>query len=117
MRRIKVTYDVVTPESAQEGDYAETGWIDEEGVEIIPDEFDIEEHGSESEAAVALAVKFIGKGVEASDYPRCCPGHTWYTDIEGDTEYSTMAVTRQSYHLEGFDDSEQIAIYRKLVRS
>lgn len=30
---VKETYEIVTPESAEEGDVAEDGWIDEEGTE------------------------------------------------------------------------------------
>jgi len=59
MRRIRQSYDVVTPKSARNGDYAENGWIDEEGAEIVPDEYDLDEYETESAAVVALAVKHI----------------------------------------------------------
>lgn len=114
-RRIKISYDVVTPESAEIGDFAENGWENEEGVCIDPDEFDVEEHGSELDAVVALAVKTIGNGVEASDYPRCCPGHTWYTDIDADVDYSDGSETRRSYHLDGFSEEEERAVYAALT--
>jgi hypothetical protein len=32
MKGFKITYSIVTPESAEIGDFAETGWIDEDGV-------------------------------------------------------------------------------------
>lgn len=116
MRRIKKTYEVVTPESAEQGDFAETGWEDEVGAEIAPDEFDLEEHdGDESAAAVALAVKHIGRCVEASDYPRCHPGHTWYTDSDPDRDYEDGSETRYSYHLKGFSADEEHAIYEALT--
>ncbi len=114
-RRIRISYDVVTPESAEIGDFAENGWEDEEGVLIAPDDCDVEEHGDELSAVVALAVDTIGNGVEASDYPRCCPGHTWYTEIDGEEDYSDGSVKRLSYHLDGFSEDEEEAIYAALV--
>lgn len=115
IRRVRISYDVVTPESAECGDVAENGWEDEEGVCIDPDDSDVEEHGSELAAVVALAVDTIGNGVEASDYPRCCAGHTWYTDVDGDTDYSDMSVKRLSYHLDGFSEEEELALYAELT--
>ena len=115
MRRIRITYQTVTPESAEIGDFADTGWIDEEGICIEPDDYDVDEHGSESAAAVALAVKTIGRGCEASDYPRCCPGHTWYTETEGRRDYSDNSETTQSYHLDGFSEEEELAIFAEIT--
>jgi hypothetical protein len=113
-RRIKITFDIVTPESAEQGDTAENGWIDEEGIEIAPDEYEIDEaEGDERAAVVRLAVKEIGRSVEPSNWPRWHSG-TWYTETEGDTDYSTGAVERRSFHLEGFSDDEERAIYAEL---
>ena len=114
-RRIKTTYSIVTPESAEIGDYADSGWENEEGVCANPDDSDVEEHGSVLAAVVALAVKAIGNGVEASDYPICCPGHTWYTEIDGETDYSDGSVKQLSYHLDGFSENEELAIYAALT--
>jgi len=114
-RRIKISYDVVTPESAEIGDFAENGWENEEGECADPDELDVEEHGSELAAVIALAVEIIGNGVEASDYPTCCPGHTWYTEIDGETDYSDGSEKRLSYHLEGFSEEEELGIYAALI--
>ena len=114
MRRIKKTFEVVTPESAEHGDFAETGWEDEEGAAIEPDDLEVEEHGSGSEAAVALAVDHIGSCVEPSSsdwHPR-----VWYTDADGDIDYRTGAEKRYSYHLEGFSAVEEEAIFNALCR-
>lgn len=114
-RLIRKTFEIVTPESAAQGDAADRGWEDEQGYPIEPDEIDIEEYGDESAAAVALAVKHIGKCVEASDYPKCSLGRTWYTSADGDTDYHTGAETRYSWFLVGFSDEEQLAIYSELT--
>lgn len=117
MRRIRQTFSTVTPESAEQGDFAETGWIDEEGAEIAPDEFDIEEHdGRESDAVVALAVKHITQYgcVEPSNSPSYCRG-TWYTTADSEKDYTTGEETQYSFHLDGFTEGEEQAIYRALT--
>ena len=113
MRRIRTTYEIVTPESAAEGDVAETGWLDEEGAEIVPDSYDIDEHETEERAAVALAVELIGKGAEpsSSQYHPC----VWYTDADPDRDYSTGAEERHSYHLSGFSETEERAIFAEVT--
>jgi len=114
-RRIRKSYEIVTDESASSGDAAERGWDDEIGVEIAPDDYDIDEYGDESSAVVALAVKHIGGGVEPSDYPQCSPGHTWYTTIDDDIDYSTGERTTYSYFLDGFSADEEMEIYARLT--
>lgn len=114
-RKIRKSFEVVTPESAEQGDAAERGWEDEEGTAIDPDADDVEEYGDESVAAVALAVRHIGHCVEASDAPTCHPGHTWYTSADADVDYRTGAETRYSWFLDGFSDAEQLAVYAALM--
>ena len=52
---IRTTYEIITEESAAEGDVEEAGWEDEEGVEVEPDEYDLEE----GKTVVDLAVDHI----------------------------------------------------------
>lgn len=97
MRRIKFTYDVVTPESAEQGDFAETGWVDEDGIAIEPDA---------DEDAVSLACDAITRQcgcVEPSSYPSWHAG-VWYTSSDGEQDYRTGEHTRYSAHLEGFSE-------------
>lgn len=113
MRKIKITFETVTPESAAEGDAADRGWIDEEGVSIEPDELDIEDNDTELNAVVALAVKEIGGCVE----PSSSQWHqgVWYTEIDPDRDYQTGAETRKSFHLYGFSKDEERAIFSRLT--
>ncbi len=107
MRRIKIAYDIVDEESVQVGDFAETGWIDEKGVEVDPDECDINEaDGIEADAIVNLAVEIIQQngGVEASS-SRFHEG-VWFTQIDCE-----MNEQRYSFHLDGFTEEEQRTIY------
>lgn len=112
MRTISVTYEVITPESAEEGDVAERGWENEEGYNVEPSEEDREDGST----AVDNAVRFLrGEGpVEASCYPSWSRG-TWYTQTDGSTEYSTGAERRLSFHLSGFIEEEEKEIYARIT--
>lgn len=119
MRKIRVSYEIVTPESAAEGDAAERGWEDEEGTEIVPDEYDLDEYETEEKAAVELACTEILQhgSVEASDYPKCQPGHTWYTTIDAEenrAHWERGEDKRYSFHLDGFSEAEELAIYARV---
>ena len=115
MRRIKITYETVSHDSAADGDCDDRGWIDEEGACIVPDDYDIDDHGSEFDAVVALAVDAIGRGCEPSTSPTCSPGRTWYTDADACIDYASGDETRQSYHLSGFSEKEERAIYAAIT--
>lgn len=111
MRRIKITYDIVTEESAKEGDFAANGWIDEEGETIQPDAYDLEEHEGELAAVVALSVNVITKrgSIEASSSH--WHNGLWYSEID-----SEMGEPRHAYHLDGFSEQEEQAIFNVLKR-
>ena len=94
-KRIRIAYGIVTPESASIGDYAKTGWIDKKGVVI---------------ESVDDAIEFLrnnGAVYPSSSHfhPRC-----WYSD-DGNTNFRTGAVETRSYHLVGFSEDEQEAIF------
>lgn len=109
-RRILVTYEIITPESAEEGDAAERGWVDDEGSSMEPDEYDLEE----GITAVDNAVKFLchDGATEASSYPFSVG--TWYT-TEGDPDYRTGETEYHSYHLKDFTPEEERVIYDGVV--
>lgn len=92
MGLIRTTYDIVTPESAEDGDFAETGWVDKEGTEY----------------SVADAIRKL-EGCE----PSSTSFHegVWYTQSDGNTNYVTGAETRESYHLKGFTKQQEQRIY------
>jgi len=118
MRRIKVSYQTVTPESAEYGECFDRGWINKEGICIDPEEHDDYDGTNESDVAVDLAVKAIlddSGSVKASDYPKCSPGNTRYTQIDADKDYNDGSETTHSYHLDGFSIEEELAIYAELT--
>jgi len=107
---ITVSYDTVTPESAEEGDVAESGWEDEEGVDMTPDEIDVEDGIS----AVDKAVDYLQKNGPMEPSSSQFTPHTWYTHYEGQ-DPSDGSETSYSYHLNGFTPEEEQEIYRRMT--
>jgi hypothetical protein len=94
---ILTTYDIVTPESAEEGDTADCGWIDDEGVK----------HSVQSAIAMLKHCE-----PSATHFWR----GTWYTVYDYHTDYATGAVESRSYHLKGFSEVEERAIFVGVTR-
>lgn len=108
--RITISFSQTTPESAAEGDHSDSGWIDEEGVEMIPDNFDYEEGLS----AVDLAVKFLDKeGAWHASSSHFYPG-VWYSTEYSTIDYRTGTDEERCFHLKDFSDEEQREIWNKL---
>ena len=109
MRLIRTAYSVVTRESAEVGDFADTGWKDEEGETMEPDALDLEDDLT----AVDLAVRFLkDKGVTEASSSRVHAG-VWYSAFEDD--YRTGDSTESTYHLDDFTPEEQAAIYAQVM--
>ena len=112
-KRVRICYEVVTPESAAEGDAAERGWIDEEGIDVTPSADDVAEHDGPVDALVNLTLEAIGHTSLVPSSGCWHPG-LWYTDADPERDCFTGAETRQSYHLAGFTPDEEAAVYRRL---
>lgn len=81
--RFTVTYDIVTSESAEDGDVAEAGFVCPGGWRFGADE--------DADVAVTLrdALRLVGC-VEDSG--------TWFTETDGREDYRTGAVERRALH-------------------
>jgi len=118
--KIQITFDVVSPESAEHGDFADHGFYGEGGwkFSIADEDFyaRCERDGREKALAdmtpepdtfdsVDDAVDFLSNygPFEPSCHPLCeSGGHDcWLTQADGDEDYSTGEVTRLSFHLDG----------------
>jgi hypothetical protein len=86
--KIKISYSMVSPESASQGDFCETGWIDQKGVQ-----FD-----SVDEALDFLKLE---GAVESSSYPARF-GDWLMTDFYC-VDYRENIEEQKSFHLEGFN--------------
>lgn len=110
--RILITYEIVTPESAEEGDAEERGWIDEDGVSMKPDKYDTQD----GITAVDKAIKFLKHEYATDASSSRFNEGTWYTNYEYSQDYSTGAVESRSYHLKGFTEAEERAIFNRVAR-
>ena len=108
-RIIRTTYQTVTPESAEQGDYADQGWHDEKGESMIPDDWEYEE-----KTVVDKAVEFITDegGVSPSSSPFMID--TDYSTASPVTNYLTGEETYYTFHLYGFTEIEQKEIYERI---
>ncbi len=108
--RIRISFSRTTPESVEQGDYSETGWVDEEGVSMAPDEID----WAEGKSAVDLAVEFLRKeGVTEHSSSHFDPGG-WYSTDWQHINLHTNDEEQRSYHLVNFSQEQMLEIYDKL---
>ena len=108
-RRIRITYTITEEESAAEGDYEETGWENEAGVLVEPDEYDIEE----GRTAVDNAVRFLkNSNVSEPSSSQFHPG-VWYTAYDEPMEIG--GLRDRSFHLSGFTEEEELEIFNRMV--
>jgi hypothetical protein len=95
----------VTPESAEEGDFAETGWLDEEGVEIEKED---------GPGYVKGAVKFLrNEGISEASSSAFHKG-VWYSRYN-DVNYRDGSQQTDSYHLKGFSEKEEREVFKALA--
>jgi len=108
--RICVTFSQTTPESSEQGDVSDSGWIDEEGVEMTPDAYDREE----GLTAVDLAVKYLWD--EGASEPSSSHFHfgVWYSTGYHTINYRTGTDEERCFHLKDFSEAEEQAVWDKL---
>jgi hypothetical protein len=85
MAKFRVTYEIVTPESAEHGDADEIGFV-YAGL----GEFPLDKCDSPPEMSLRDAVELAGDKLEDA-------GH-WFVQFDGWTNYATGAETRYSLH-------------------
>jgi len=107
-RLINITYEVITPESAAEGDVAERGWL---SPLLIATE-DLDEDDPSWIDATIRALQNEGIGSVEADSSHGTP--RWFTEIDGNMDYQTGAETRRSIHPEGFTKAEMDALGKAL---
>ena len=107
-RRITVTYSTITPESAESGDFDDTGWVDEEGIEIALDKWDRADG-----LTIAKKAAKILRDAGAIEPSSSAPGRgTWYSTGFTTSDYQTGEEREESYHLKGFSPTEEREIYK-----
>jgi hypothetical protein len=117
---IRTSYTRILPLDPERFDYPfeeEHGWIDEEGVEIESDDYDLDEGMTPDESIVHQAVRFLTHegAIEASSsffHPKI-----WYSTEFSTVDYATGEEEERSFHLDGFTPAQERAIYDELIRT
>lgn len=116
-RAVVFTYDIVTPESAEQGDVEEHGFLDTAGNQIPldyenlqrPADEDIQHPVSGAEEAAKMILDDLGF-VEASS--SSWHKGLWYSQADGDTDFRTGDETRKAAHLYGFSEREEYWVWQ-----
>lgn len=109
--RILVSFTAYTPESIEDGDSSDHGWVDEDGVDMTPDEYD----RASGITAVDKAVKLLK--YDGASQPSSSHFHrgTSYSTGSNTTDYGTGESEERSFHLKGFTSSQEREIFRRVT--
>ena len=108
-KRIRISYEIITPESAEQGDVEERGWVEEEGIAVDPDEWD-----REITEVYKTAIFLQDVGATEASSSHFHPG-IWYTAY-GEMNLQDGSYKNLNYHLVGFTEEEEEEIYRRIMR-
>jgi hypothetical protein len=107
---IRTTFSRTTPESVEQGDFSETGWIDEDGVDMTPEP-------DTDETVVDNAVRFLRyEGVIEASSSSFHRG-IWYSTEWSTIDYRTGEEEERSYHLHGFTEEQEREVYERMFGS
>lgn len=107
MNRFHVTYDVVTPESAERGDIADCGFVTPDGPESVRQIWG--EAAGKVKAACAMRLRDALQLVS----PQEETGGAGFAEVDGRTDYRTGAEERRTLHA---PDKITAASYARLRR-
>lgn len=118
----RLTYDIVTPESAEDGDFSEAGWVSaSSGIDYPNLPRDEDPNLKEWQAGKDAALRLIGEGDSAAEAAR--EAFSWLKregfDLEGTSREGSMSLngeTRsEAFHVADEESSpEALAILRAM---
>ena len=121
-RRISTAYTTITPESAEEGDHADRGWVDKDGDDIEVDADDIAEaHETDAgtpviSAVVDKVIKWLkDHGAYETSSTSFHPG-VWYSTPYEVSDYSTGEERQEDFFLRNFSNEEEKRIFEAFTR-
>ncbi len=97
---IKITYDIVTHESAALGDFAETGWINKKGIT-----FDSIQECAEylvDQGPFEPSSSLFHKGI-------------YYTQADPDIDLHTGDQERYTFHCYNMSEKQELELYTRLI--
>lgn len=121
-RAIATSYSTVTPESAEEGDFADRGWVDEEGDAIEVDVLDIGDQGEAgsqapvTDAIVKRAVRWLRDHGAYETSSSSYHSGVWYSSPSEVSDYSTGEERSEDFFLRNFTEEEERRIFDEFKR-
>jgi len=107
--RVAITFSRTTPESVEQGDFSESGWIDQEGVDMTPEESDLEDGLNLAD----VTVRYLhAEGCYEASASHFHPG-VWYSTEWSTTDYRTGEQEERNYHLVGFTEEQEREVFEK----
>lgn len=105
--RVRATYSQTTPESAELGDYSDTGWLDQNGQSMELDNYDI----ADGLTVAAKAVRYIkAQGAVFASSSHFHLG-VWYSTQSETIDYPTGTQEERSFHLKGFTEEQERTVW------
>lgn len=104
-----ITYGVVTPESAEHGDYAETGY------EVEDATLEANDGSTLIDAAADLIEHNLGF-VDCSHVLSSLDEHATFYQVDPDIDYSDASETTRAAHFQGFTKADMEALVSELKR-
>jgi hypothetical protein len=121
-RNISTAYTTITPESAAESDFAERGWVDEDGDDIEVDSDDIAEAHENDDAnpvitaVVNKAIRWLkDHGAYETSSSSFDPG-VWYSTPYEVSDYSTGEERQEDFFLRNFTKVEEERIFDEFTK-
>jgi hypothetical protein len=116
-RTIATAYTTITPESAEAGDHADRGWVDQDGddIEVYADDIaEAHETGSGSPVTDAIVNKVIrwlkDHGAYETSSSSFDPG-VWYSTSYAVSDYGTGEERQEDFFLRNFSNQEEKRIF------
>ena len=107
--RVTITYSRTTPESAEQGDFSESGWEDEDGVLMELDKYDVEE----DKTIADITAKYLrDEGAIKTSSSDFYPG-AWYSTECRTINYHTGEYEERNFHLVGFTPEQEKEVWDK----
>lgn len=105
--RVRISYEVITEDSAWEGAAAERGWDDQKGVPMLDD-------GEDRDDLIDNTVRFLKKNGASEPSSSQFHAGVWYTNFDPDIEVRSGKSTYRSYHLVEFTRQEEQEIFNEV---
>ena len=108
---VKITYQTWNGDSTENGDFSDSGWVDEQGVSMEPDDYD----SDEGITVIEKTVQFLAD--KGASEPSSSAFHSgiWYSD-NPEMDQHSGEYEQRGYHLYGYAPDEEEKIFYEITK-